>query len=188
MTDKLRTEVYRTACERGQTMVEFALILPIFLILIFGIIEFGRAWGAKQSLTIAAREGARILAMPYGPSPTYRYTSEEEVINAAKKAVEDSMNGSGTPAIKEITEIIPLRMGPGGDGIYNTTDDERKLYTAGSSPLVTRSDRVGIYIKYKFETLAPILLGMFKDPEGGAEATTTQSEINMGVICSMDHE
>src|SRR5215813_9301525 len=79
--------------ERGQSMVEFALILPLFLVFIFAVMEIGRAWSAKQSLTIAAREGARILAMPYGPSPTYRYTSEEEVINAAKKAVEDSLNG-----------------------------------------------------------------------------------------------
>jgi Flp pilus assembly protein TadG len=43
--------------------VEFALVLPILLMLIFGIIDFGRAYNAKISLTQAAREGARVRAL-----------------------------------------------------------------------------------------------------------------------------
>lgn len=170
--------------ECGQTLVEVALILPIFLVLVFAIIEIGRAWSAQQSLTLAAREGARILIMPYGPEPAYKYKSEEEVINAATDAVKASMNNSGTPAIDTITNIIPIRIRPGDDGVFNTDDDERKVYYAGISPPVVRGDRVGIYIKYEFETPAPILLRMF-DNGGGS---TAQSTINMGVICYMDHE
>jgi Flp pilus assembly protein TadG len=40
-------------------MVEFVLILPILLILVFGIINFGFVFGQKLSLNQAVREGAR---------------------------------------------------------------------------------------------------------------------------------
>ena len=40
-------------------MAEFALVLPLILFFIAGIIEFGRAWNIKQAVTDAAREGAR---------------------------------------------------------------------------------------------------------------------------------
>jgi Flp pilus assembly protein TadG len=45
--------------ERGQALAEFALVLPLVLFFIAGIIEFGRAWNIKQAVTDAAREGAR---------------------------------------------------------------------------------------------------------------------------------
>lgn len=48
--------------ERGQTMVETAMVLPILLILIFGMIDFGRAFNAWITVTNAAREGARVAA------------------------------------------------------------------------------------------------------------------------------
>jgi Flp pilus assembly protein TadG len=45
--------------ERGQALAEFALVLPMILLFIAGIVEFGRAWNIKQAVTDAAREGAR---------------------------------------------------------------------------------------------------------------------------------
>lgn len=45
--------------QRGGSMVEFALILPILIVLLFGIIEFGILIYNQQVLTNAAREGAR---------------------------------------------------------------------------------------------------------------------------------
>ena len=48
-----------TRDERGVAAVEFALVLPLLLILMFGIVEFGLAWYSKQVLTNASREGAR---------------------------------------------------------------------------------------------------------------------------------
>jgi hypothetical protein len=43
----------------GAVLLEFAIVLPIFLLAIIGIIEFGRAVMVQQILTNAAREGAR---------------------------------------------------------------------------------------------------------------------------------
>lgn len=45
--------------QKGQAMVELALLLPLLLSLVFGITEFGRALYMKNTLVNAAREGAR---------------------------------------------------------------------------------------------------------------------------------
>jgi hypothetical protein len=47
----------------GQALAEMALILPILLLLVFGLIEFGTAWRDYQVITNAAREGARRAVM-----------------------------------------------------------------------------------------------------------------------------
>ena len=44
---------------RGTALVEMALVLPIFLMIVLGVIEFGRAMMVSQVVTNAAREGAR---------------------------------------------------------------------------------------------------------------------------------
>lgn len=56
--------------EKGVTAIEFALILPIVLVILFGIFEFGFALWRKQELTSAVREGARkgvVLRNPRKP-------------------------------------------------------------------------------------------------------------------------
>lgn len=45
--------------ERGAAAVEFAIILPILIVLVLGVIEAGRAYNAQIKLTQAVREGAR---------------------------------------------------------------------------------------------------------------------------------
>lgn len=49
--------------ERGAVAVEFALLLPLLLMLVLGIAEFGRAYNTQISLTQAAREGVRVMAI-----------------------------------------------------------------------------------------------------------------------------
>lgn len=49
--------------DRGAAAVEFALVAPILLLLVFGLIDFGRMLNAKISITEAAREGARAAAI-----------------------------------------------------------------------------------------------------------------------------
>ena len=53
----------RASSERGAAAVEFALLLPLLLLLVFGIIDFGRAINAQITITQAAREGARAHAL-----------------------------------------------------------------------------------------------------------------------------
>ncbi|NLI70482.1 MAG: pilus assembly protein [Firmicutes bacterium] len=49
--------------DRGQALVELALVLPVFLLLLWGVIEFGRFGHAYLTVAHAAREGARLGAV-----------------------------------------------------------------------------------------------------------------------------
>ena len=51
-----------TSQPRGQSLVEFALVLPVLLLLILGAMDFARMFSTKVTLTNAAREGANYLS------------------------------------------------------------------------------------------------------------------------------
>ena len=48
--------------QKGQSFVEFALVLPILLVLVMGVIQFGLILGGNIAVSSAAREGARVAA------------------------------------------------------------------------------------------------------------------------------
>jgi Flp pilus assembly protein TadG len=50
--------------ERGASAVEFALIAPILILLVFGIVQFAITYNRVQGLHAAAREGARVASLP----------------------------------------------------------------------------------------------------------------------------
>ena len=52
------------ACERGAELVEFALVFPMLLLVIVGIMDFGLLFQRYEVLTAAAREGARVAILP----------------------------------------------------------------------------------------------------------------------------
>jgi Flp pilus assembly protein TadG len=52
-------KLHKSKGERGATLVEAALVLPVFLLILFGIIGFGVDLGLQQSVTHAASEAAR---------------------------------------------------------------------------------------------------------------------------------
>jgi Flp pilus assembly protein TadG len=56
--------------ERGASVVEFALIVPLLVLLAIGIAEFGRAFQVQGTLTAAAREGVRVMALQNDPAAT----------------------------------------------------------------------------------------------------------------------
>ena len=53
---------------RGQSLVEFALVLPILLVMFMGIFDFGRAIFAFNSVSNAAREGVRVAIVDQNQS------------------------------------------------------------------------------------------------------------------------
>ena len=65
--------------EKGQGLVEMALITPLMLILLAGIVEAGRAFTAYIQLTNAAREGVRQAAFTPQDTPTIDSTSRREL-------------------------------------------------------------------------------------------------------------
>lgn len=78
---RLRPNVLRN--QKGQAVVEFALVLPLLLLLVFGATEFSRAWLTVNVLTAAAREGARLAAVTEPHVPTV-ITRVEEVCAAGR--------------------------------------------------------------------------------------------------------
>ena len=54
--------------ERGATAVEFAMIMPLLIVLVLGIAEFGRAFQVSGTLSAAAREGVRVMALQNDPA------------------------------------------------------------------------------------------------------------------------
>jgi Flp pilus assembly protein TadG len=53
----------RLGQERGASAVEFAMIVPLLVLLVVGIAEFGHAFSVQGTLSAAAREGARVMAL-----------------------------------------------------------------------------------------------------------------------------
>lgn len=75
--------------ERGQAMVEFAIVVPILLLLVFGIIQFGILFNHYQTLTDAVRVGARQAAVSRPlPDPTGAATAR--VRSAARTSLDDA--------------------------------------------------------------------------------------------------
>jgi Flp pilus assembly protein TadG len=55
--------IHKERSERGAAAVEFALVMPLLFLLVFGIIEFGFIFNKELSVTHSAREGVRVYAL-----------------------------------------------------------------------------------------------------------------------------
>jgi len=101
----LRARLRRS--DAGQSLVEFALVMPIVLLMLVGIIEFGRAWNVQQVLTDAAREGARqaVLANPAVTQQSVRSTINAALARAAidTTTAQITLNGVGAPVGNLVT-------------------------------------------------------------------------------------
>jgi hypothetical protein len=72
--------------EKAQTMVEFALVFPIVLLITYGIIEFGRMIFIYSSVTSSAREGARYgIAAGIGANGIVQYADCKGIRDAVRK-------------------------------------------------------------------------------------------------------
>ena len=66
----------RSTSERGTAIVESAIILPVFFLLLFGVFEASRFMNTQQVLTNAAREGARFAVTPLTQTNTLPSTGQ----------------------------------------------------------------------------------------------------------------
>lgn len=90
--------------DRGAAAVEFALLLPVLLLIVFGIIDFGRALNAQITLTQAAREGARLAAL-----------GEPNVVSRTQAAA------TGLSPVAVAVTACPAGAGPGVDASVTTS-------------------------------------------------------------------
>ncbi len=79
---------------RGAAAVEFAIIAPLFFLLILGMVEIGRAVMVQQIITNASREGARLAVLPG--------ENNANVINRVNDILNDSgISGATTVILTE---------------------------------------------------------------------------------------
>jgi Flp pilus assembly protein TadG len=95
-----------TKSQNGQSLVEFALVLPVFIVVLFGIMEFGRLWEMSNILTSAAREGARVAAVSK-PDVDKARTAAETVLAAANIS-NATITVSGPNASNEVSVTIAI--------------------------------------------------------------------------------
>ena len=98
--------------QRGQSLVEFALILPVLLMLLLGLIEFGFVFAHHQGLEYATREGARTAsALANGqngqngaPIGTACTTIDDQVIAAVQRVI------TGTGSLLVLGNVSQIRI------------------------------------------------------------------------------
>lgn len=105
--------------ERGQSMVEFVLVVPIFLLLVFAIVDFGMGIHAWLTITSASREGARLGSV--------QASSAE--IESKVRSTSSSLDQS------KLTVVTTNAQGPSGEAVKVDVDYQYDLITPLSSIL-----------------------------------------------------
>jgi Flp pilus assembly protein TadG len=77
--------------DAGASAVEMAIVLPVLVLLAFGIIDFGRMLNAQIQLSQAAREGVRLAALAGGSG----YSTADVAARVAQAAPNPGFGGSG---------------------------------------------------------------------------------------------
>lgn len=81
--------------QQGQSVLEFAMVLPLMLLIVFGVIEFGRAYYQYNTLNKAIRDGARYMSK-HIYSTSYRDSTKNLVVYG-------NTFGTGTPILPGLT-------------------------------------------------------------------------------------
>jgi hypothetical protein len=171
---------------RGQTLVEFALISPIFLLVIFATIDFGGYFGARLSVENAARDGARVAAVQ--PLKAYSTTAGATIVAAIRRQAND-FSASATlqdcywsgPTLSP-TQYPPFNIPTGSTGCVGIWYFE--LSGTGSPTLcsqwsLTESGQWGLWSgTFPSETWTPQPSG----PPAGCVSPPTPSGVDLVVI------
>ncbi len=116
---------------RGVAAVEFAVVLPLFLLLLAGMIEFGQAFRIQHALSTASRNGARAASVEGATSlqvieKVKSHCTRLLAVSAADVTVSISVNGLAnadlTKATKgaEIAVTVAIPFSRAGIGFYAT--------------------------------------------------------------------
>ena len=89
------------ASERGAVAVEFAIVAPVLVMLLLGIVEFSRAYNAQASLSAAAREGVRVMAIT-GNQTTARSAAKTAAVSL-RPGLQDTNINFGAPCPSTIS-------------------------------------------------------------------------------------
>ncbi len=97
--------------ERGAVAVEMAVLLPLLLLILIGTMEFGRVFNVQNSLTQAAREGARNAAIHYSDGTMDvdgAVTSAAPSLNGLALAIDDNAASCAPGSNVRVTVSVSL--------------------------------------------------------------------------------
>ena len=99
--------------ESGQSIVEFALVLPVLMLIVVGIVEFGWLFNGKITLTSAAREGARVAAIVKNETTATSAINEAADLSGLTVTVIDYDYITGGPnSVNRVKVSVEGRMNP----------------------------------------------------------------------------
>lgn len=150
--------------EAGQSLIEFALILPVFLIVLMGMLEFGSAFDHRNAMAYAVREGARVGAS-LGNGGSDPSSVDPAIVAAVQRGLTDPI------LIQNIVSIEIFKADSNGNptaGKIDKYDNAGALVGTAGWPASSRvpglnGDSLGIRVVYDFQPTTPLatLLGLF---------------------------
>lgn len=135
----------------AQTMVEFAIVFPILLLLTYGLIEFGRMVFIYTAVTSGAREGARYGAAAGYINSTTRYYMDCDGI---RKAIRRS---AILTAIPDNDIKIWYDHGPGTSAFPDTDNRCPSGSTSYSQDVIKLGDRIGVQLNVQYSPIIEFL-------------------------------
>jgi len=131
----------------GAQLLEFALVLPMLLVLVFGAADFGKAWALKDKLSNAARDGARIAAsqtndLNGGGNPPASVTAVRDVVANYLTNANVTSCAVGTTAASAGTFAWQYTSGSTGCGAFLLKIERGYTYTSGSPAATMVATRV----------------------------------------------
>ncbi len=176
----IRRATFRSRrAERGQGLVEFALVFPVFVLLLMGIIEFGFLYNSLLTVQYAAREGVSAGAQAGGVDG-----ADCSILDAVERTLVPPLNrdrvefveiyqsnGAGDPVAGVINRYV--RQGtldcPGtGTEPYTLDGPEGYPQIGRHDALVEGLDVIGVRIGYQYVGMTPAALGRSWDLSDGA--------------------
>ena len=92
----------RLCTQRGNALVEFALVLPLLLLIFAGIVDFGFLFQRYEVITNAAREGARIGVLPGYEAADVQQRVLDYVQAGLSMSADDAAAAVGTPDVQTV--------------------------------------------------------------------------------------
>ena len=117
------------AGEKGQSMVEFVLVLPIFLLLLFAIVDFGMGLHAWITVTNSAREGARFGSVRAPATGACDNNPSTPATNIKCRVTETAGSLPGSSTCPPLCVTITNAQGTPGQSVVVKTDYDYTLIT-----------------------------------------------------------